>query len=149
MGRSATGTLFFGFLIPEEECPPESWEAEGDEPSWYDSDSNYVLRKGHPNMPYVGAGEAGRTEFAAHLDKAGEIAKSAPCQVGNWGSGDYPTYYVAVKKLTYCGDWGEAHTFKGPLPASSPGDVETLKAYCTLMDIDFREPAWHIVADYS
>lgn len=148
MGVSTDGLLFLGILIDEEsECP---WEDEKDEDgetgTWYSWEDHYARLKGcpKPDVPYDTP--KNKALHSAYWDAKRKILEACAVEMDTHCSGEYPLWYVALKRLRWSASRGSPDSFE-VLPVATDEDRAAVVEFCKLMDIKCEEkPQWHLAS---
>lgn len=153
MGQSTDAILFYGILVTGEdqspECPWEGQEMLDESASWSSFDDVYMLKAGliGPEPSY----EDERAKWDKWLEKKMKV--KIPVEWFSHCSGEYPMWAMAARGLRFSASRGYPHTFEGALGVlDAQANLDALKAIedaCTLMGIEFKEPEWHLVSDWS
>lgn len=136
MGQSATATLFYGYLIDEEDPFLEDFDME----EW---DELYAEKKGvaPPSDEYSSGSES---LYRAYWKDCNTLIDDEVCTIETHCSTDYPMYYVAIKESMISAGRG--------LP-SVVSDLEVdgmwahdLVIFSEVLDLPFAPSQWYLVS---
>jgi hypothetical protein len=133
MGISSDGIVAFGFKLVDEEdgeLPPKMTAyMEEDDEDGFDLYNFIAHETGTQDADYP-VQEASRKAF--------------PVDVVMFCSYDYPMYFLAVNGTVAKCSRGYATKFDPATP-----DIAALKAFCEKYEIEWQEPAWHVMSMYG
>jgi hypothetical protein len=170
MGRSATGHLWWGWLLGEDPADPdpENWDAEKPpRPAWLEDDEDWegelarVAGETDPHPPDQDwtewyAHPANKELVTAHWARKKAIVEAAAGTIGYVGAvGDgYTEWFVALRGRKFRGDWGGSHELS-PADLAGPDDPEAAREALAgflrslRLPVPDREPGWHLSASYG
>jgi hypothetical protein len=132
MGVSTNAYLAFGINLGEE-CP-ESWGNGFDEYEYVKEKTGLVYPDGAKDSP----------EMDAYYQELFKRTKELPVEIVNHCSGNYPMYFVAVKRTVHTARRGYPEQIKPEDMVVSEQEIVTLRAFCEEQGIEWKEPVWHL-----
>jgi hypothetical protein len=144
MGVTTDAILFFGIDLGEDEG----------EFAWLDSEkdldaSDYIAEKmgvPRPDCEYSGNEQL----YSAYWKKKREIMEQLGCDIDYHCTSELPLYYVYLTDFIITANRGYPEkvsqvTVRYP----SEENIEKLKRFCELCDIDWEQPSWHLASYWS
>jgi hypothetical protein len=138
MGVSTNAYLAFGFDLGEE--TPEAWDGSFDE-------SGYIAEK--YNLVYPENKHRDSDEVQAYYNKLFKLEKEFPVSVVSHCSGDYPMYFLAIKRTVKFARRGYPEQFKPEMLSVTEKEIQSLKDFCEEQDIEWQEPGWHLFSNWN
>lgn len=136
MGQSTDAFLFFGFSLGEDTESLSDWE------------KKYAAKKGvqEPTEEYDDFDPVVVDKYNAYWDRCRELVDLEPCTIAFHCSGDYPIYYVAIKRTVSRASRGYPKEINPAELADNCGERQALLAFCELMDIPPQSPKWWLAS---
>lgn len=134
MSTNPHGELFWGFPVDKEDV------TRGDDSMFLSEASFYFEAKGI-HVPQS------KDYKSPEWDAWREKGKTVPGVVRLYGYGDEIKHFVAVKESFFDSEWGEMIKLPDGLAVKDHWRA-TLKEFCDVLGIPWREPAWHLTSLY-
>jgi len=144
MTISSDGILFFGIELGDDYDNEWPWEQVGDEEEW----EAFVAEKlgvKKPDVPY----EGNEAVHSAYWDAKRDIIKPLDCEIGLHCSYDHGMLYVALKSKNLTASRGSPQVVTEDFMKITSEDIQKLKEFCKLAEIEWQEPKWYLTSLYG
>jgi hypothetical protein len=165
MGNYATGKIFFGIPLDEENAQPWDEDDTGREPEEvyvekifghkpHDLDFTYDYGK-HTNWEYVEVwaepdkAKENKAKLNAWYEKNQALSKQCPIEIGRSGCDSYSVPYIYIKGSEFSADYSEFRELDPSKLFIQPEWYDILKKACEALNIEWQEPKFYITAYYG
>lgn len=147
MGQSTDGIIFFGFNLGSSDdgfSLDELWGVGVDDADW---EAEYAKRKGilPPSEEYDDSPEV-QKKHHDYWEVKRKLVAAEPCSIDFHCSGDYPVYYVSIKRTQKRARRGYPEELTVTDFNVRDSEVQQLKEFCEFMGIEWQEPKWWLAS---
>lgn len=137
MGISTDAMLYFGFVVGNEDEPPD-WLPDGDE-------SEGEGRMEFDDFVALKAGVPADAEYGVRRD----AVKLCPAEMQLFCSYDYPMYILGVRGAGHVVHRGYFKAIDAAALAVDPEKIAAFKTWCEANSIPYEEPQWLLCSMYG
>jgi hypothetical protein len=134
MTISSDGILYFGFLVGEDEEPPE-WLGEDDEGNPKDFD-DFVC-------------ELANLSEDTKYEERHRMIDNCPAELQMYCSYDYPMYVLGVRGCEYRVNRGFTKILTADMLIIDRAKIEKFEEWCKQNKIEYKEPRWYLCSMYG
>ena len=152
MGVSTNAVIFYGILIDEDGCECQFNDVEdinehyAKKIGWVSDDGGLFTDGNYTLFDNQADEKKARKIWEKNRDELHKITGDCDVELAYHCSGEYPMHYVGVKESETFARRGYPVQLDEETLNIEPDWADKLKDYCKIMDIEYKEPSWHLVS---